>query len=81
MITKELALSRQGKHTILEHVSAKNADGTPVRARPNGKVIVWVKVSEVHPAGDFKWPVKYGLNRYFCITPANGADWVIAGLF
>jgi len=56
-----------------EHVSAKNADGTPVRARRNGKTKTW----KTRP-GLFQIPVKYGLKSYFYIDNfeyKNADDW------
>ena len=45
-----------------EHVSAKNADGTPVRARRNGQTKTWKR----DPAR-FRIPVKHGLKNCFYI--------------
>jgi len=45
-----------------EHVSVKNADGTPARARRNGKTKLWKTRPE-----RFKIPVKHGLRDYFYI--------------
>jgi hypothetical protein len=56
-----------------EHVSAKNADGTPVRARRNGKTKTW----KTRP-GIFRIPVKYGLKECFYIDNFeynNTGDW------
>jgi len=56
-----------------EHVSAKNADGTPVRARRNGKTRTW----KTRP-DRFQIPVKYGLKSYFYIDNfeyQNAGDW------
>ena len=56
-----------------EHVSAKNADGTPVRPRRNGKTKTW----KTRP-GLFQIPVKYGLKSYFYIDNfeyKNADDW------
>jgi hypothetical protein len=52
------------------HASAKNADGTPLRARRNGKTKTW----KTRP-GHFKIPVKSGLYWYFYITHEDAADW------
>ena len=57
----------------LHHVSLKNADGTPVRARINGKVKTW----KTRP-GDFKLPVKHGLRDCFYITQANAHEWTLS---
>ena len=56
-----------------EHISAKNGDGTPVRARRNGKTKTW----KTRP-GLFSIPVKYGLKSYFYIDNheyQNAGDW------
>lgn len=69
MITREIAMTLT--YGTLHHVSAKNADGTPVRCRVNGKCKTW----KTRP-NDFRLPVKYGLKRCFYITPSNAAEWV-----
>mgnify|MGYP001400411698 CR=1 FL=1 len=69
MITKEQALIANR----FEHVTKKNADGTPVRARRNGKTKTWKKDPE-----DFNIPVKYGLKVYFNINPGNASEWNVA---
>jgi hypothetical protein len=55
---------------ILEHISVKNADGTPARCRVTGKLKLWKTRPE-----DFKLPVKHGLYESFYITPDNATDW------
>lgn len=71
MITKQQATTlTQG--TILEHVSVKNADGTPARARVNGQCKVW----KTKP-NEFKLPVKHGLKQCFYITQDNASEWTI----
>ena len=47
---------------ILHHVSEKNADGTPMRARVTGKVQTW------KTRDDFRIPVKHGLKECFYIS-------------
>lgn len=69
MITKEQALTA----TRFEHVSLKNADGTPLRARRNGKTKTW----KTKPTC-FQIPCKHGLRDYFYIDQDNAKDWVIA---
>jgi len=69
MITKEIAMSQPHE---LWHSRVSNKDGTPVRARINGKCIVW----KTRPA-DFKLPVKHGLKDCFYITPANAHLWCL----
>jgi hypothetical protein len=53
-----------------EHVTLKNADGTPIRARRNGKTQFW----KTRP-GDFRLPAKHGLKDCFNITPSNVGEW------
>ena len=72
MIDIELA-TRLGRGTVLHHVSAKNRDGTPVRARVNGKCRVW----KTRPA-EFQLPLKYGLFECFYLTPEKGKFWEVA---
>lgn len=69
MITFEQALTAQR----FEHVTIKNEDGTPARARRNGQTKVWKTRPE-----DFQIPVKHGLKECFYITPENAADWTVA---
>lgn len=52
-----------------EHKTLKNADGTPVRARRNGKTKTW----KTRPTL-FKIPVKYGLKQCFYIQNFNDKD-------
>lgn len=66
MITKEQALTAQR----FTHATAKNADGTPLRARRNGRAQTW----KTRP-DDFRVPIKHGLYSYGVITPDNAADW------
>lgn len=66
MITKAVAQTA----VRFEHKTEKNADGTPVRCRKTGKCKVWV----TRPA-DFRLPVKYGMFRWFYITPENAHEW------
>ena len=53
-----------------EHAVKKNCDGTPTRARRNGKTKTWV----TRP-GEFRIPVKYGLRGYFYIDNTNCNEW------
>lgn len=52
---------------------ARNADGSPVRARSSGKMKTW----KTRPS-EFRHPVKYGLKQSFYITPENIGDWAVA---
>lgn len=55
---------------ILHHITSKNADGTPLRGRVNGKVILW----KTRPL-EFRVPMKYGLKTCFYITEGNAKEW------
>ena len=56
---------------VLEHKKLKNADGSPVRARVNGKVKLW----KTQP-NRLQVPLKYGLRECFYLTEDNYLDWV-----
>lgn len=58
MITKEQAVALK-VGTILHHDVAKNADGTPLRVRVNGKCRTWKTRPDY-----FSLPVKHGLRDY-----------------
>ena len=66
MITKIQAMTV--RH--FTHVTLKNADGTPLRARAHGKCQTWKTRPE-----EFKLPVKYGLRDCFYITQDNAEQW------
>jgi hypothetical protein len=66
MMTKDDALTG----TRFEHVTKKNADGTPMRIRVSGKCKTW----KTRP-DDFKLPVKYGLYESGYLTPENAHEW------
>lgn len=55
--------------TTLLHVSLKNADGSPLRARVNGKIQGSLE------KGTWRLPMKYGLKSCFYITQANLQEW------
>ena len=55
---------------VIEHKLLKNADGTPLRARVNGKIKTW----KTRP-GEFELPMKYGLKQCFYITQRNADEW------
>lgn len=72
MLTKDQAT--QLKHgTILHHLTATNADGTPLRARINGRCKTW----KTRP-DEFRLPMKYGLKQCFYITEDNANEWELA---
>jgi hypothetical protein len=68
MITKQDAMTAR----YFEHVTMKNRDGTPVRARAMGKCQTW----KTRP-DEFRLPVKYGLKQSFYIDNINAADWSV----
>lgn len=73
MLTKSQALSlRCGQ--ILHHVTRKNADGTPMRVRVNGKVQTWARKPDA-----FKIPVKHGLYSYGYVDNDNAVEWYLPG--
>ena len=68
-LTKEQAVNTNDC-TEFNHVTEKNADGTPLRCRVNGKCKTW----KTRPA-EFKLPVKHGLYNCFYITNHNAREW------
>lgn len=72
MITKEMAVEAGLKgYGTFYHVSARNADGTAVRCRVNGKCKTWKRRPEA-----FRLPVKYGLKEYFYLDNGNAKEWL-----
>ena len=69
MITREQAMNADR----FEHVSLKNADKTPLRARRNGKTKTW----KTRP-DEYRIPAKYGLKECFYITQADAQNWNVA---
>lgn len=69
-LTKDIAVSLGHRAELLSK-SLKNADGSALRCRVNGKCQTW----KTRPL-DFKLPVKYGLKTCFYITQANADEWV-----
>lgn len=59
--------------TRFEHVTLKNADGTPLRVRRTGKTKQWKREPE-----RFEFPVKHGLYQSAYITNANAHEWNVA---
>lgn len=53
-----------------EHITAKNADGSRLRCRRNGKTKVW----KTRP-DDFEIPVKHGMYAYGYIHNHNCYEW------
>ena len=52
------------------HITAKNADGTPVRCRSMGTCKTW----KTRPNA-FRLPVKYGMYDSFYLTEINASEW------
>jgi hypothetical protein len=71
VITKEIALAAH-HGTVFHHVTLRNADGTPLRARVNGKCRTWVRKPD-----EFSLPIKHGLREYGYIDEINGVNWAI----
>lgn len=69
MINKQQALTLQEFH----HVTLRNKDGTPLRARKTGQCRLW-KTRPTH----FKVPVKYGMYTSLYITHENAHEWAIS---
>jgi hypothetical protein len=69
VLTRESALTlRHGASLI--HAQIRNADGTPLRARVNGKCQTWV----TRPS-EWRLPCKHGLKQCFDITQDNAHYW------
>lgn len=68
MLTLEQAKNHRGD---LYYIKPK-PDGKPLRCRVNGKCQTW----KTRP-GDFKLPVKYGLNTCFYITQDTAEQWCV----
>lgn len=69
MVTKAIAQTLP-LGTVLHHITIKNADGTPARARVNGRCKTW-KTRKY----DFRLPMKHGLRNCFYIDVLNAAEW------
>src|SRR5688572_15183423 len=68
----KIDITRENCDTVsdFEHYSIKNSDGSPARARRNGKTKTW----KTRPT-EFRIPVKYGLKVCFYITQATCKEW------
>jgi len=66
-------MQKRDIHTAnyFEHKAWKNADGSPMRFRRNGKTKTWKTRS------DFRIPVKHGLYDYGYIDQDNYLDFVV----
>lgn len=54
------------------HRTARNADGSALRCRANGRCKLWKRRPD-----RFRLPVKHGLRDCFYLTPDNAADWFV----
>lgn len=68
MITKEQA----DYYMMFYHSWLKNADGTAMRCRANGKLKTW----KTRP-NEWRLPVVHGLKGYFYLTQNNAAEWTV----
>lgn len=71
MITKQIAMSLHHGQ-VLHHVYVKNADGSALRCRVNGKCKIWATRED-----DFRLPVKHGLRDCFYIDNSNADQWEV----
>lgn len=65
-------LQKLSYRSILCHKVLKNADGTALRCRVNGKIKTW----KTRP-NDFQLPVKHGLRDCFYINHNTINDWYL----
>ena len=59
--------------SILHHLTLRNADASPLRARVTGRIKLWITRPD-----EFRLPVKHGLRDSFYITERNAHEWTIA---
>lgn len=69
MITKQQAANLP-RGTTLHHVSLRNTDGSPLRARVNGRTQTWITRPD-----EWRLPMKHGLKHCFYITERSAAEW------
>lgn len=69
-MTPETALSLRPHQTIY-HATLRNADGTALRARVNGKPVIKKR------SNTWRVPLKHGLKTFFNLDPHNVNDWLI----
>jgi hypothetical protein len=55
---------------VIYHVSERNRDGTPLRARINGMLKTWKKDPK-----RFKLPMKHGMYSHFYLSEDNAREW------
>jgi hypothetical protein len=69
-VTKEVLVNLP---TEFWHKNALNANGSPVRCRPNGTLKTWKRDPE-----RFQLPVKHGFRTCFHLTNQNAGEWSVA---
>jgi hypothetical protein len=71
---KRESITQLSVGTILYHQISRNADGSPIRCKVNGKIKVW----KSYP-NDFEIPAKYGFKpEYFYITQKTKDEWCLS---
>ena len=71
LLTSEVAKTLAHGRTLV-HAQIRNADGTPLRARVNGKCQTWAS-----RPNEWRLPCKHGLRQCFDITQDNVAYWAV----
>ena len=71
IITKEIALTLRHDQPLI-HAQIKNKDGTPTRARVNGRCQTWATRPD-----QWRLPCKHGLKQCFDLTQDNCAYWFV----
>ena len=72
MITKDQAINLYTGATLY-HLVERNADGTALRVRKNGKVKTWKSRPD-----EWRMPVKYGLKKCFYVDHNSAGEWLLA---
>lgn len=75
MVTRDEAIAAGESWGRVEfwHLRMKNRDGTPLRARTNGKCKTWKSEPE-----RFSLPIKHGLRDCGYLTERNADEWITA---
>jgi hypothetical protein len=69
-LTPDEAMALPSGRTLYHHIE-KNRDGSPLRARINGKVKVWRRPHNPQ----WQRPMKYGIKTCFYLNPTTCEDW------
>jgi hypothetical protein len=72
-IAEPVSIESVASATEFWHKTARDSRGYPVRCRRNGQLKLW----KTKP-GEFRQPVKLGLNDCFYLTEFNSSYWVVA---